>query len=541
MPNSVTNLARRRLLQLGTSTAAWLFWGGLGCAATPSTQPPAPTPTPPFPAPETTVVTAVESTEAEVPTNVLRVALATLANTFDPPLFDNAGAYILGFTLYDTLVWVDHTLTPQPMLAEQWESNPNGRIWTFQLRQDVTFHHGTPFTATDVVYTLTRLLDPKLQSSMEPVLNFIKEVQALDDYTVRFLLRTPNADLPLLLGAPQTCMLAHDYSATQMSNNPSGTGPFRFDTLVSGERLIYVRNPDYWAAERIAIDELQHIRIPSFAEQVTALVQDEVDLLVDIDVAVIPPLKENPDMSVLETPSGRYQNLAMRVDGTPFSDNRVRQALKACIDRDALQQIWQGHALVGNDHPVAPISPFFTDLPPQPPDIEKARQLLVDAGYASGLQLQLLTADVMPGMLNFATAVQRMAQPAGIQIEVVEVKVPSDIYFTDYWGRAPFYVSSWEFRPSVYETFAIAYHSLSAWNETGWSSPALDKILDEARSARDPEQRKTLYKAAEQLLIEEGAVVIPFFLPVLTAMRTRVQGFTPHPAGWVDLRDVQLV
>lgn len=540
MRHSVKPLARRRLLQLGTSTAAWLFLGGLGCTPTPSPQPPPPTNTTPFPVTETAVSTAVESTAADLPLKVLRVALATLPNTFDPPLFDNAGAFILGFTLYDTLIWVDHTLTPQPMLAEHWESNSNGLVWTFQLRQDVTFHHGTPFTATDVVYTLTRLLDPKLQSSMEPVLNFIKEVQALDDYTVRFLLRTPNADLPLLLGAPQTCILAHDYSTAQMSNKPSGTGPFRFDTLVSGERLLYVRNPDYWAAGRIAIDELQHIRMPSFAEQVAALVRDEVDLLLDIDVAAISQLTENPDTVVMETPSGRYQNLAMRVDGTPFSDNRVRQALKACIDRADLQQIWQGRAMVGNDHPIAPISPFFTDLPPQPPDIEKARQLLADAGYASGLHLQLITADVVPGMLKFAAAVQRMAQPAGIQIEVVEVKVPSDIYFTDYWGRAPFYVSSWEFRPSIYETFAIAYHSQSAWNETGWSSPALDKILDDARSARDPEQRQTLYKAAEQLLIEEGAVIIPFFLPVLTAMRSRVQGFTPHPAGWVDLRDVQL-
>lgn len=539
MHNSIKNLARRRLLQLGPSAAAWLFWGALGCGSTPHNQPPSSTTTPSLPATETAV--PAEAADDEVKSKILRVALATLPNTFDPPLFDNAGAFILGFTVYDTLIWVDHTLTPQPMLAEHWESSQNGRLWTFQLRQGVTFHHGTPFTAEDVVYTLTRLLDPKVGSSMEPVLNFIKEVKALDDYTVRFLLRTANMDLPLLLGAPQTCMLAHDYSTTQMSIKPSGTGPFRFDALISGERLSYVRNPDYWAAEQITIDELQHVRIPSFPEQVTALVQDEVDLLVDIDVDVIPELKENPDTVVMEAPSGRYQNLAMRVDGTPFSDNRVRQALKACIDRDALLQIWQGRALVGNDHPIAPISPFFTDLPPQPPDLEKARQLLADAGYSTGLQVQLLTANAIPGMLKFAYAVRTMAQAAGIEIEVVEVKVPSDIYFTEYWGRAPFYVSNWEFRPSVYETFAIAYHSQSAWNETGWSSPALDKILDDARSVLDPEQRKTLYKAAEQLLIEEGAVIIPYFLPALTAMRTRVQGFTPHPAGWVDLRDVQLV
>lgn len=539
MRNRSSKLPRRRLLQMGTSAAAWLFWGAMGCGPTPSDQTP-----PPVTRTSLSVMEPAAQADAEIeeetPTSLIRIPLLSLPNTFDPALFENPSAFVLGFTLYDSLVWIDRTLTPQPMLAAHWESSQNGRLWTFQLRRDVTFHHGAPFTAADVVYTLTRLLDPKLQSSMEPVLNFIKEVKALDDYTVRFLLHTPIADLPLLLGTPQTSIIPHDYALPQLLNRPVGTGPFRFDELVPGEHLTLVRNADYWEAERITIDELTYIRIDSFPAQVRALVQDEVDLLLDIDVDVIEQLNENPDTVVMEKPSGRYQNLAMRVNGPPFSDNRVRQALKACIDRTVLQQIWQGRSEMGNDHPIAPISPFFTDLPATPPDLAKARQLLADAGYPTGLQLQLLTADAAPGMVKLAYAVQTMALPAGIAIEVIEIKVPSDIYFIDYWGRAPFYVSNWEFRPSIYETFAIAYHSKSAWNETGWSSPALDTILDDARSALDPVRRKELYKAAEQLLIEEGAVIVPYFLPVLTAMRTRVQGFTPHPAGWVDLRDVQI-
>lgn len=539
MSNRSSKLARRRLLQMGTSAAAWLVWGAMGCGPVSSDQTSAPALFP-LPVLETAVQAGAESDE-ETPTSLMRVALSSLPNTFDPALFENPSAFVLGFTLYDSLVWIDRTLTAQPMLAEHWESSQNGRLWTFQLRRDVTFHHGSPFTAKDVVYTLTRLIDPKLQSPMEPVLNFIKEVKALDDYTVRFLLHTPNADLPLLVATPQTSMIPHDYALPQLLRSPVGTGPFRFDELVPGEHLTFVRNADYWEAERITIDKLDYIRIDSFTAQVNALLQDKADLLLDVDVDVIGQLNEHPDTVVMETHSGRYQNLAMRVNGPPFSDNRVRQALKACIDRNVLQQIWQGRSEIGNDHPIAPISPFFTDIPPTPPDLVKARQLLADAGYPAGLQLQLLTADAAPGMVKLARAVQAMTQPAGITIEVIEIKVPSDIYFIDYWGRAPFYVSNWEFRPSIYETFAIAYHSKSAWNETGWSSPALDTILDDARSALDPAERKELYKAAEQLLIDEGAVIVPYFLPVITAMRTRVRGFTPHPAGWIDLRDVEII
>ena len=134
-----------------------------------------------------------------------------------------------------------------------------------------------------------------------------------------------------------------------------------------------------------------------------------------------------------------------------------------------------------------------------------------------------------------------MARPAGIEIEVIEVKVPADIYLSEYWGRVPFYVSVSEFRPSIYETFASAYYSWSPWNETGWSSEQLDKLLDKACSTNQVDRRKDLYKTAQQLLQAEGAVIIPYFQPIFSAMRITVQGFQPHPAGWVDLRDVQVV
>jgi peptide/nickel transport system substrate-binding protein len=326
-----------------------------------------------------------------------------------------------------------------------------------------------------------------------------------------------------------------------MMSRPSGTGPFLFDEHRSGELIRYVRNPDYWAADRIAIAALEHIYIPALDDQVAALVRGELDLLLEIGPDQIAQLQENPDIVVLQTPSGRYQNLAMQVKDRPFDDKRVRQALKACLDRSVLQQqVLQGRGAVGDDHPIAPISPFFPDLTMPPPNLEQARELLTEAGYPNGLQLQLLTADAFPGMVQLAYAVQAMAKPAGIAIEVIEAKVPSEIYFNDYWGVVPFYVSSWEFRPSIYETFAIAYQADADWNETGWSSPELDQILFQAQQETDQEQRRALYGKATQLLMDEGAVIIPYFQPILTAVRTNVQGFTPHPAGWVDLRDVQL-
>lgn len=528
---------RRHFLQLSVGTMAMAAWG-TGCAA-----PIAPTAAATPVATATVAATrAADQTETTAGASLLRIALSVLPKSFDPATFDLIEAYPFGFAVYDALIWVDTTLTPQPMLAESWEESTNQLSWLFNLRRNVTFHHGTILTAADVIYTFNRLLDPAVESVLQPSLRFVDTVEAVDDYTVRFLLKAPNADLPFLLAAPQARILAHDYPIAQLLSHPSGTGPFLFVELREGERITYMRNPDYWAAEQIHLEELQHILIPSFDQQIAALVQGAVDLLLDLDSKYIGDLTENPDTKVIEIASGRYQNLVMRVLDPPFNDLRVRQALKACTDRSALrQQILQGRGAIGNDQPVAQISPFFADLPLSPYNPVRARQLLAEAGYPNGLKLQLITANVASGMRELAYAFQALARPAGIEIEVIEIKVPADIYLSEYWGRVPFYVSLSEFRPSIYETFASAYYSWSPWNETGWSSEALDKLLDDACRTNQLDRRKELYQTAQQILQEEGAVIIPYFQPIFSAMRISVQGFQPHPAGWVDLRNVQVV
>lgn len=531
-------LNRRHFLQLGARSLAVAALSS-GCTAS---TPQAPVETALATTAPTTATTAVAQEPLAQPSNVLRIALSALPNTLDPANFEIIEAYPFGSAVYDALVWVDRALTPQPMLAERWETSANQLSWRFHLRRNVVFHHGARLTATDVVYTFTRLLDPAVGSMLQPLLRFVDLVEAVDEYTVHFQLNSRNVDLPLLLAAPQARILPHDYPAAQLLSQPSGTGPFLFVELLAGERISYARNPDYWAAAEIHLDELHHIAIPTFAAQVTALQQGAIDLLLDVASDRIDQLRATPAISVVEIASGRYQNLAMRVSEPPFDDLRVRQAIKACADRALLlQQAMNGRGTLGNDQPLAPINPYYAALPAPAYNPAQARELLAAAGYADGLQLQLITAAASSGMVELAYAFQAMARPAGIEIDVVEVKVPGDIYLSEYWGRVPFYVSFSEFRPSAYETFATAYYSWSPWNETGWSSEQLDKLLDDAGSATNLERRKALYQEAQQLLQEEGAVLLPYFQPVFSAMRTTVQGFQPHPAGWVDLRGVQIV
>lgn len=472
----------------------------------------------------------------------LRLAMVGLPVNLDPLLFEVIEAYPFGLSVYDGLVWLDQDLLPQPMLATSWENTPDGLQWTFALRRDARFHHGTPFTATDVVHTFTRLLDPARDTNFGTILNFIATVDAIDEYTARFVLNTPNIEFPMLLAAPQTYIVPHDYDDDLLGSQPSGTGPFLFVELEPGYRMRFVRNPDYWAADQILIEELEFVVINTFAAQVTALEEGKIDLLLDVYLQDLPQLQENAKIVIEECPSGRYQNLAMQVNDAPFDNPLVRQALKHCVDRVTLRELIVGQlGSVANDHPVPPFNPFWADLPALAYDPERARALLAEAGYPDGLKLQLLTAAAAPGMILFAEAFREMAAAARVEIEVIVVKVAADIYFSEYWGRVPFYVSAWEYRPTLHETFGIAYRSDSPWNETGWSSEELDQLLLRAASERDETERRQLYQAAQQILIEDGAVIIPFFLPSLVVRRSTVQGLVPHPAGWLNLRGVQMV
>jgi len=354
------------------------------------------------------------------------------------------------------------------------------------------------------------------------------------------MLNSPYADLPLLLSVPQARIVAQDYDQPMLTSAPSGTGPFRLVEANPDDRFVYVRNKEYWANDSFFLDEVHHVYLNTPETQLKAIAAGEIDLLPDASIEQVTLLGEADEIDTIESSGGAYQTVVMQATEEPFTDIRVRQALKVCLDRSMVQEsVLQGHGETGYDHPVAPISPFFAEMPIRGPDIEQARRLLADAGYPDGIRLDLLTAALDPGMVELAQAVQEAAAPAGFEIEPIEV--PADVYWESYWAKTPFHIGSWNFRPSIDETFSIAYQSQSPWNESKWSSPELDSLLDTARSEPDMDRRKALYQQAQELVMEEGAVVIPYFRPMFTAMRRHVQGFVPHPTGWLNLQGVSIV
>lgn len=531
---------RRQFLKRSAGSALTMLAMTQGCRAMPTT--PATTASSDIPLSDTESATEILP-HADFTLEGLRIAFSTQSEALDPATISTNTGIQTVLTIYEGLAYIDQAMTAKPLLAESWETSEDLLTWTFTLRQDVTFHHGTPFTANDVVYTFERILDPATGSPLRNVLNFIAAIEAIDDGTesgaVRFTLNTANVDLPLICSAPQALIIAHDYDDTQLTFSPSGTGPFRLVESIPEVRYSFVRNDLYWAKNGPAIDELHYFLLPSFETSRKALEAGEIDILIDIETDAAAELAENEAITIAASPSGSYLTVVMQATETPFTDVRVRQALKHCLDRTEIQKrVLGGHGEIGMDHPVPSISPFYAGISDLVQDVDTARQLLIEAGYPDGITLDLITAAANPGMVELAHLIQEMTVAAGFNIRATEV--PADVYWSSYWMQVPFHIGSWNFRPSIDETFAIAFHSNSVWNESRWANEIFDGLIEQARGEVDATQRKAHYEQAQQLLMEEGAVIIPFFRPVLTAVRQRVTNFSTDPNGRLDIRNIGL-
>lgn len=463
--------------------------------------------------------------------NCLRVVgtdWASEQQSVDPLINNNVADLMRLTTIYEKLVDLDNGYQPIPVLAESWESAENGKVWTFHLRKGVKWHDGRDFTAKDVLWTMKRVLDPKLDSGAAATLGMIdpEKMEAVDDHTVRFTLKSPTVEFPVLISSKYTALVPDGMDRDVMQKKPVGTGSYMVDEFTPGPKFVAKRNPNYWKAGLPKAECIELSGITESVARVAALQSGQADLLIFLEPSATATLAADPNITLLKSPGGSVVTLSMWVDTPPFDKLQVRQAMKLVVDRQkVVEAALLGVGAPGNDNPVAPSSPdaYRSDVIAR--DVEKAKALLAEAGYPDGFSVDLYTSDSISTMVPVAQLYQQMAADAGIKVNIV--MSPADSYWNEIWLKRPFITSNWGGRPTA-EALSIAYLSKAQFPETHWYRADYDALIEKANGTVDAEERRKLFQEAQRLLAEEGGVIVPAFASVSAALRKGCSGYEPN-------------
>lgn len=464
-------------------------------------------------------------TGAPKPGGTLRIGMvgAGKGESFDPSAASSALINVaMTCAVFDPLITYGPDMRLRPALATSWTSDASGSAWTFKLRQGVAWHDGKPFTADDVIYSFQWMETPG--SGLGPAVANIDtaKVSKKDPNTVVVPLKSPDPRFP------ETIALAWIVQAGAKDfTKPVGTGPFTFVSLDQGQQSVCKRNPVYWDTGKPYVDELRLLSLKDDTARLNALLSGQTDVMAQLPYAQAKS-SISEDFWLLRSPGLTAQAFYMAVDEDPFTDPRIRQALRLLVDRQQLVDVaLNGFGTVANDLYGRALPYFDVALPQRTRDVAKAKDLLAQAGHASGLTLRLQTSAAAPGMVEAATLFQQQAKDAGVTVKISQVD--PDAYFdpTRDYLTMPFAQTVWQGITSLGSFYQTALLKGAPGNETHWTSPHTADLIGAATSAPDDASARTAWDAVQQEQYDSGGYIWWGNCDNLDAASKKVGGIVP--------------
>jgi peptide/nickel transport system substrate-binding protein len=439
------------------------------------------------------------------------LAHGATTDTLDPGNYLDTGTQVPFWgSMSNSLTEVDAKGNVVADLAESMEPSDDAKSWVFKLRKGLTFHDGKDVTSDDVVASFRHHMAEDSKSAAKSLLESVADIKPDGKETVVFTLNGPNADFPYIASDYHIpIMPAKDGKADWQSG--VRTGAFVFESWEPGVRAKLKRNPNYHKEGMPYFDEVEFLSISDVAARNNALITGEVQWIGRADLKTLSLLQRNPDIVITEVTGYGHYVLPMNVTAPPFDNVDVRTALKWAVNREEIaQKVFLGHATPGNDNPIAPGIKFQID--PQPKyayDPDKAKFHLQKAGLSS-LKVDLSVADsAFTGAVDAAVLYQEHAKAAGIDINVI--REPNDGYWDNVWLKKPWCASYWSGRPTIDWMMTTTYAAGASWNETYWSNARFNELLVAARGETDEKKRAEMYAEMQQLVHDDGGVVVLVF------------------------------
>jgi len=484
----------------------------------------------------TTALAAVLIASFALPASAetLRWARAGDSLTLDPHAQNEGPTHTLAHQIYEPLLIRDHSGAFQAALATDWapsEDDPN--VWVFNLRQGVTYHDGSDFTAEDVVFSINRAKSEN--SNMKELLSSVVEVRAVDEHTVEFVTDGPNPILPANLtnlfmmdkgwaeanGATEV-QDVEGGETTFASTNAMGTGAYKLVSREPDVKTVLTINEDYWGQGDFPLEvtEIVYTPIQNAATRVAALLSGEVDFIQDVPVQDLGRVGDTEGLVVKTAPQNRVIFFGMNmgaddianddVEGAnPLADVRVREAMSLAINRQAIKQV----VMRDQSQPAGMIAPPFVNgwseaMDQAGTDVEAAKALMAEAGYEDGFSIQLdcpndryindeAICQAAVGMLaQIGITVNLDAKPKAQHFPLI-TNGETDFYMLG-WG-VPTYDSEYIFNFLVH----TRGEERGSWNGTGYSNPELDEMIVSLASETDLEVRNATIKSIWEVVQSE--------------------------------------
>ncbi|WP_067820589.1 ABC transporter substrate-binding protein [Actinomadura kijaniata] len=377
---------------------------------------------------------------------------------------------------------------------------PDGSLtrWTVRLRE-ARFTDGRPVRAADVLFSLRRIHTKAAENFGRLQMFDMKGARVVDDRTLELVTTEPYAEVPRAL---ESVTFVVPEGTTAFDRPPAGSGPYR---MAGGtpQHAVLERNDRWWGPA----PPTRRIEIRAVADpqaRARAVVSGQAD--VAASVAPASARQVGTGVRVVRRSGVVMYPLVMRLDRKPFDDPRVREAVKLATDRrELLDKVFLGYGGIGNDllTPADPSSP--RDVPQRPRDLDRARELLRQAGHGDGLDLTLATTTSYPGMDTTATLVARQLREVGVNVRVTTE--PPDTYWTKVFAKRDFYVGFFGGIPFL-DVARVSLLADAPTNETAWKRPEWDAAFARALATRDEGGRRTAFGALQRRLRDEGGYVV---------------------------------
>ena len=433
---------------------------------------------------------AVSMTSFAADKSDIVVAVDADVDTLHPTDFSTTVELGVLNQIYDTLLYYspDGTKDPESRIAESYEVSDDGLDYTFHLRDDVTFHDGTPVTADDVVFSIELYKASEYQGSQ---ISMLSSVEATDEHTVVCHLDAPYS--PFLQGICSPMIASKAYyesSEDDFVNNPIGTGPYKFVSRAKGSNIKLEANEDYYRGAP-EIREVTFEVIPDSSTKAIALQTGEVNFA-EIDSATKPQLEANPAITIAEVPTSAFSYIAMNTEKEPFNDVKVRQAINYAIDRDNLVAVcYDGEAEVNSNICAKERFGYSDDQFQYTYDPEKAKELLAEAGIETPYDLgEILVAEKYS---NLATVIQNDLKTVGLDVTISVKEFNS--YISDLQNGSYGITALNMTLEGDTQTLEMAFTSdyIGIANNARYSDEEMDKLFEQARTETDNDKRAEIF------------------------------------------------